>query len=879
MFIRLGSAAIAERTTLDNWRNQIVTPHIKSDSTVIAERITCANWRKQVVAAQIKQDPSAIETTAKFDLDDNSFVYVRVRAVSAGEQNGPNGNGDYFPEAELRENYKTFIRRGVYLDHKSDSVENAVGIILDAKYWDVVGTNYVELLMAIDKSMSIADKIAKGYATDVSMGAIVERCACSLCNKEATNVDEYCDHLANYMGKEYNGRKIYAVNHGVNFYEESFVNVGADKDAKVLGIIAEQKESAHFNKLLKLADTFNAAKAVSSGQDISEVKSEPGKGYDDATDQVVEKQAAPPNPAKKVPERTDLTLRQRTTDVAQKEVNRTVDQMLVNKVREKLKAMKPEQMLGKEISEEQIASAVRLEVEKKLTPQQQIPAESELHQAVNATLQDLDAVPETSAPVDLGDDYSVVESGKVAGQIVMQLMNGKARTGLFCIQAKAGLFTENELREVYRNQFSLKAEEKMNIEPELKITKENTAVQGQLLTIRYIPGESLEKCAFVARKGNLYAQQSADVLLSAETKKAIVASETTKTAAGKVEYGDDKYDITKGKVDVKIEVGKEETQPGKLTKNLGGVEDGSVSEFDSTDGKVDDNNFRQDKEPIQPAQVVSKYASKLGGKVVKLATDAKTGMVEAIVEGGSIARLAQLWQTRTSLLSTSANKTTAAETKMSKLDNVPNITRQLTEPVQDDPKNHKDILARETPEGPAGAKPSGSLGNEQVKYFAQWDKGTLSGGGDTGWARKVAALSKVKTELETENKVLKATLEKVQKQQDTEKRSALVGAIMQRMAETGALDPDQGDVLALKEKGLDHEDAVAKAASNNRDRQLKELASLDVQALEKLKSVINRVGMNTRTTEPELMKHVDVPILGNDGSPMSSIEDRLASSW
>lgn len=210
----------------------------KQASCTLAERVTIDNWRNQVVEASIKQDPVSVTPSEAIDIDDKNFIYVRVRAVSAGEFHGANGNGDYFPAQELKDNYKTFIRRGNYMNHDSDSVDKAVGIILDAKYWDSDDTHYVECLLAVDKSMPVADKIAKGIATDVSMGAIVDQCECSMCHKIATNESEYCDHLQNYMGKSINDRKIYAINHGVNFYELSWVTVGADKDAKLLERVA-----------------------------------------------------------------------------------------------------------------------------------------------------------------------------------------------------------------------------------------------------------------------------------------------------------------------------------------------------------------------------------------------------------------------------------------------------------------------------------------------------------------------------------------------------------------------------------------------------------------------------------------------------------------
>ncbi len=216
---------------------------LKTATCVLAERITVENWRRQVVASTVKQDPAAVEApTASLDIDEDNFIYVRVRAVSAGEYHGPNQNGDYFPEDELVASHKTFIRRGNYLNHDADSVEKAVGIILDSKYWDSDDTKYVECLLAVDKAQPIADKIAKGIATDVSMGAVVEQCECNICGQIATNESQYCAHLKSSMGKMYNERKVYAINRGVNFVELSWVTTGADPDAKLLERVASAQK-------------------------------------------------------------------------------------------------------------------------------------------------------------------------------------------------------------------------------------------------------------------------------------------------------------------------------------------------------------------------------------------------------------------------------------------------------------------------------------------------------------------------------------------------------------------------------------------------------------------------------------------------------------
>ena len=402
------------------------------------------------------------------------------------------------------------------------------------------------------------------------------------------------------------------------------------------------------------------------------------------------------------------------------------------------------------------------------------------------------------------------------------------------------------------------------------------------LVITYEPGKTLETSFFIARKGNLVAKQSASNLLNEDTQKIIVAAESGKTAAGKVEYGVGDYSSTKEKYDHKTELSMKDAQPGDVTKSLGKDVDLKFvnDNYSATKGKTDDTGVDLKKEPIQPSQVVSKYASLIGGKVTKLAEDKKTGIVRAEVEGGSLARLAQVWKVQAQIVK--------AEPKKAMISGTPGgWAKETTKPVAQDPKadvTKVTTLARETPKGPAGAAPSGSRGGEQVKYYAQYDKGTLAETGE-GWARKVASLTaKAKaaeakvTELDTENRLLKAALEKTKKAQEDEKRNNLVEAIMQRLVATGNLEPKQEDILDLKERGLVHDDAVAKATANLHDKQKKELASLDIVALEKMKDMINRYEMNTRTAETESMKPLDVPIVGTDNY-VESPEEKLSKLW
>ncbi len=68
------------------------------------------------------------------------MLYIVVRAVSVGV----NGNGDAFSEEELRNAYKTFIGKGVFVNHASNDIEKKRGIILDAKWAEDRGDKFVK---------------------------------------------------------------------------------------------------------------------------------------------------------------------------------------------------------------------------------------------------------------------------------------------------------------------------------------------------------------------------------------------------------------------------------------------------------------------------------------------------------------------------------------------------------------------------------------------------------------------------------------------------------------------------------------------------------------------------------------------------------------
>lgn len=218
---------------------------------------------------------------------EEDFIYVRNRAVSAGnvidkgngfaelipiddvysdfpkwanKLRGANDNGDFFSHEELLKHYKTFIGKSAFVDHDNENVEKARGIILDAIYNEK--GKYVELLKAVDKKAypELARGITLGYITDTSMGCSCGYSICSICGNKATDEDDFCDHILNYKGVTYNGLPVWEDNRDVDFFEDSFVTVGADTNAKILERVASRQSTA--NKITRINKNKNNNKLM-----------------------------------------------------------------------------------------------------------------------------------------------------------------------------------------------------------------------------------------------------------------------------------------------------------------------------------------------------------------------------------------------------------------------------------------------------------------------------------------------------------------------------------------------------------------------------------------------------------------------------------------
>jgi hypothetical protein len=187
------------------------------------------------------------------------MLYAVVRAVSVGT----NGNGDHFSYPELKRAYKSFIGKGVFVNHQSSDIEKKRGMIVDAKLVEDRGPDnaYVTAVLEINAAAfpELATMIRSGHASSVSMGCQVAFSNCSICNHAAKTVKDYCMHVKMNKGGVYDGRPVYEINNGVEFIEISMVTTGADANAKILEVFARQNGLNLQELMQKAASTEDPA--------------------------------------------------------------------------------------------------------------------------------------------------------------------------------------------------------------------------------------------------------------------------------------------------------------------------------------------------------------------------------------------------------------------------------------------------------------------------------------------------------------------------------------------------------------------------------------------------------------------------------------------
>lgn len=232
-----------------------------------------------------------------FAYEPERYLYFRARAISADV---PNKNGDFFSWDELTKACESFIGKGFYLNHDSDSPTKAKGIILDAQLNDE--GKYIETLVAVDRGIApeVCQLIESGIINSVSMGCMAARAMCSVCNNEAYNQETLCEHMspksANYVkGKKLNdGSRAFEHNFDIGFTELSGVSVPADGEAHIFEIFASEKSNNALSSHLDAYKVVKAAKEKDKEDKPKEEKAEkpggrPAAKTPDSLEQAIEK--------------------------------------------------------------------------------------------------------------------------------------------------------------------------------------------------------------------------------------------------------------------------------------------------------------------------------------------------------------------------------------------------------------------------------------------------------------------------------------------------------------------------------------------------------------------------------------------------------------
>lgn len=173
---------------------------------------------------------------------DPSKYYLHINAMGAGEYYGSNRNGDYFPEDNLLQWYKTFETSPahVFRHHVNKDPSIAIGKVLYSYYNPRM--HRVELIAEVDRQKGAAElqAIERGEFPMTSMACHTPYDVCSICGNKAHTRAEYCQHLGTQLNQVMpDGRKVMSLNVGpLKFFDISIVIRPADVTSSVLQKVA-----------------------------------------------------------------------------------------------------------------------------------------------------------------------------------------------------------------------------------------------------------------------------------------------------------------------------------------------------------------------------------------------------------------------------------------------------------------------------------------------------------------------------------------------------------------------------------------------------------------------------------------------------------------
>jgi hypothetical protein len=188
---------------------------------------------------------------------------VHLLALGATESSGVNRNGDGFPIKALRQYHPTFVKHAkFYRDHANRDPQRSYGHVLDSLYNETM--HRVELLCPLYATKEAADrhralvadremsKLARGEIVDVSMACSVPFDICSWCGNKAPRTHHYCtdmsqggqckagglrDNIGAIIEIDGGVHHLHAINDHPTFIDISHVERGADRTAKITGLL------------------------------------------------------------------------------------------------------------------------------------------------------------------------------------------------------------------------------------------------------------------------------------------------------------------------------------------------------------------------------------------------------------------------------------------------------------------------------------------------------------------------------------------------------------------------------------------------------------------------------------------------------------------
>lgn len=194
--------------------------------------------------------PVDIELKETADADGNQTGDKQFSYVLCHE--GPNTNGVFFSEAELTSHHKTIIGKKVNLQH-SQKIADIVGNITSSKLAQSAGVMRVEgmgklFCGSFEKARQSHKLLKEGIIKQVSMECSYRQGECSVCGKKARSASEYCIHLSNFRGRQFDNQMVYEILHGVTFTGLGLLDrKGADKDAVISTVGHHQKDNERIN--------------------------------------------------------------------------------------------------------------------------------------------------------------------------------------------------------------------------------------------------------------------------------------------------------------------------------------------------------------------------------------------------------------------------------------------------------------------------------------------------------------------------------------------------------------------------------------------------------------------------------------------------------